>query len=175
MPEPGQEITDPVTDSRLRFLRTSASTGGKTVEMELTVEAGWSAGPMHVHPHQSERVRVVAGRFRAELDGRQLELSPGDEVEVPPETSHTIELKDAHGALDVAFTPALRTDDLFETMYSATSPRRPPDFVPSAIRAWVESRGFAAEIRYLWPRRLALAGALTGLAVLLVSGRRRLA
>jgi mannose-6-phosphate isomerase-like protein (cupin superfamily) len=168
MPVPGQELTDPATDARLRFLSTSASTGGSCVRMELTVEAGWSAGPLHVHPRQTERLRVTAGRFHGQVGRKGMELLPGDEIEVPPATSHTIELIDRCGSVEVEFTPALRTDELFETMFSARFPRRPPEFVPSAARAWVESRGFAAEIRYLWPRRLALAGAGSVLVLCLV-------
>jgi quercetin dioxygenase-like cupin family protein len=158
MPEPGQELTDPASGAHLLFHSTSSSTSGDCVAMELTVEAGWSAGPLHLHPCQTERLRVRGGRFRAQVGRQALELLPGDEIEVPPATAHTIELLDARGALDVTFRPALRTDELFETMFAARLPRRPPEFVPSALRAWVESRGFHAEIRYLWPRRVALAG-----------------
>src|SRR5215213_9229000 len=160
MPRTGQELTDPVTQAHLRFEETSASSEGRGVRMRLQAKAGWSAGPKHVHPLQTELLRVVDGTFRAHLGGRDLVLRPGDELPVPPETSHTVELIGAHGTLDVSFEPALRTDVLFETMFAPDSPSRPPAFVPSILRAWIESRGFGNEIRYLWPRRIALVGAV---------------
>src|SRR4051794_16074719 len=140
--------------------------------MRLRAQRGWSAGPTHVHPRQTERLRVVDGSFRAHVDGEEVVLTPDDELPVPPGKRHTVELIGAHGTLDVTFVPALRTDELFETMFAATSPSRPPSYVPSTIRAWVESRGFGDEIRYLWPRRIALAGALAT-ALAFAAGRRR--
>jgi mannose-6-phosphate isomerase-like protein (cupin superfamily) len=171
MPRPGQELTDPVTQAQLRFEETSDSSAGRGVRMRLRAQTGWSAGPSHVHPLQTEVLRVLEGSFRAHVGGRELDLRPGDELPVPPATSHTVELIGARGTLDVTFVPALRTDELFETMFAADSPSRPPSFVPSTLRAWVESRGFADEIRYLWPRRIALASALAALA--LAAGYRR--
>jgi hypothetical protein len=128
--------------------------------MQLRAQTGWSAGPRHVHPLQTELVRVLDGSFRAHMGRRELILGPDEELPVPPGTSHTIELIGARGALDVSFVPALRTDELFETMFAPDSPSRPPSFVPSTLRAWIESRGFGDEIRYLWPRRIALVGAV---------------
>lgn len=168
----GQELTDPVTGARLRFLATSASTGGAAVRMRLAAQSGWSAGPRHVHPRQTERLRVLAGSFEAHVGPRTRPLTAGDEVEVPPRTRHTISLLGYEGELE--FEPALRTGEMFETMYSSEFPRRPPEFVPSAVRAWVESGGFSDEIRFLWPRRLtaALVAALAAGAILGAWSRR---
>lgn len=151
MPFSRQELVDPVTGARLRFV----SVGADTVAMELTVDGDWSAGPPHVHPRQTERLRVLDGSFRALVDGRVELVGPGDEVAVPPATAHTIRLAGPSGRLAVEFSPALRTGEMFETMFGAEFPRRPPALVPSPLRAWVESLGFGDEIRYLWPRRVA--------------------
>lgn len=113
---------------------------------------------------------MSAGVFRARSGGTERVLREGDRIEVPPGTPHTIELLGETGVLEAEFRPPLRTGELFETMFAADWPRRPPGFVPGALRAWVESRGFASEIRYLWPRRVALA--TTGLGLLLLSLRR---
>jgi quercetin dioxygenase-like cupin family protein len=151
---PGQELTDPDTGASLRFLQTGRSTGGELVRVELVVGDGWSAGPLHVHPSQIERIRVVDGTFQLRCEEEERFLQGGDLVAVPVDTPHTIRLIGATGLLEVEFIPALRTEDLFETMFSS-GPRRPPGFVPGALRAWVESRGYYHEIRYLWPRRVA--------------------
>jgi mannose-6-phosphate isomerase-like protein (cupin superfamily) len=172
VPRPGQELTDPVTQARLGFEETSASSEGRRVRMQLRAQTGWSAGPRHVHPLQTELVRVLDGSFRAHMGRRELILGPDEELPVPPGTSHTIELIGARGALDVSFVPALRTDELFETMFAPDSPSRPPSFVPSTLRAWIESRGFGDEIRYLWPRRIALVGAVVVALALAARPRR---
>ena len=132
MPDLGQELTDPDTGARLRFRRTSKSSEGESTVVTLDVLEGWSAGPLHVHPLQSERMLVVDGVFNLRRANEERELRVGDRIDVAPGTVHTI--------------------------------RRPPGFVPAALRAWVESRGFGDEIRYLWPRRV---GGLFGVAAVL--------
>ena len=140
--------------------------------MQLRVREGWSAGPLHVHPRQSERMRILEGVFRVDNGGEERVLHAGDSVDVPPRTRHTIRLLGQSGALEAEFVPALRTDELFETMFGAGFPRRPPGFVPSSLRAWLESRGFSDEIRYLWPRRAAAAVAALAILRLLRRGSR---
>jgi mannose-6-phosphate isomerase-like protein (cupin superfamily) len=171
VPDLGQELRDPDTGARLRFLGTADSSAGEAIGVRLEVLEGWSAGPLHVHPRQSERMLVVEGVFQLRRGKEERILRAGDRVEVAAKTAHTIRLVTEAGTLDVEFAPALRTDMLFERMFSATWPR-PPGFVPAPLRAWVESRGFGDEIRYLWPRRL---GSLfVAIAVLsLLRGRRR--
>jgi hypothetical protein len=98
---------------------------------------------------------VVEGAFNLRQGNEERELRVGDRIEVGPRTAHTISVVGEAGTLEAEFAPSLRTDELFEVMFSATWPRRPPGFVPAAVRAWVESRGFGDEIRYVWPRRVA--------------------
>jgi quercetin dioxygenase-like cupin family protein len=172
MAAPGQELVDPDTRARLRFLATAGSTGGESVRMRLAVRSGWSAGPRHVHPRQTERLRILGGAFEARVGSTTQHLRAGDEVVVPRGTRHTIAVVGSEGELEVEFEPALRTDEMFETMYSAGFPRRPPRFVPGAVRAWVESGGFRDEIRFLWPRRAVLGAALAGGAILAAWSRR---
>lgn len=142
--------------------------------MELEVGEGWSAGPLHLHPAQSERMRVLAGVFQARSGEEERVLGAGDGIQVPPSTPHTIRLLGESGVLEAEFAPALRTEELFEVMFSAGLPRRPPGFVPVALRAWVESRGFSDEIRYLWPRRVVTVFAAAALLVLAADLVRRL-
>jgi mannose-6-phosphate isomerase-like protein (cupin superfamily) len=154
VPDVGQELTDPNTGARLRFVRTADSSAGASALVKLDVLEGWSAGPLHVHPLQTERIRVVDGTFHVRCDDEERFLQSGDLIAVPLDTRHTIRLVGASGILEAEFVPALRTDELFETMFS-NGPRRPPGYVPAVLRAWVESRGYCQEIRYLWPRRAA--------------------
>jgi mannose-6-phosphate isomerase-like protein (cupin superfamily) len=164
---PGQELVDRGMGARLRFVDTEGSTGGASVRMELSVSSGWSAGPLHVHPRQTERLRVIDGVFRGRLGDEVRALGAGEMLEVPPQTPHTVELASRQGAFELEYRPALRTAELFETMFGAR-PRRPPGFVPGAVRALAESRGFGDEIRYVWPRRVLLG---LGAAALVLVGR----
>jgi mannose-6-phosphate isomerase-like protein (cupin superfamily) len=154
VPDLGQKLTDRDTGARLRFVRTANSSGGESTVVSLHVLGGWSAGPLHVHPLQSERMLVVEGVFNLRRGNEERELRVGDRIEVGPRTAHTISVIGEAGTLEAEFAPSLRTDELFEVMFSANWPRRPPGFVPAALRAWIESRGFGDEIRYLWPRRI---------------------
>jgi len=168
--EPGDRLRDPATGARLVFRQTGASSGGATAAVEIETPPGWTAGPLHVHRAQTERIRVLEGRVRFRVGRSELERGPGAEVVVPPGQPHTVEGTGGVARLRAEFSPALRTDDLLETMFGAGPRPRPPAFVPVALRAWFESVGYGREIRYLWPRRLALA--LAALGVLAGATRR---
>lgn len=45
---------------------------------------------MHVHPHQEERIAVLAGAVRSRSGGSDRVLSPGDRVVSPPGEPHTV-------------------------------------------------------------------------------------
>lgn len=154
-PQPGDELTEPASGSRLRIVRTRAE---GAAEMEITAPAGWNAGPLHVHPSAVERLTVTEGRLAARVGRARRVVETGGVVVVPRATPHTVEAC-TPVRLIVEFDPPLRTDRMFYEMYGGGARRRPPRFLPSALRAWVESRGYRAEIRYLWPRRVALAAA----------------
>ncbi len=53
---------------------------------ELVVEATYaprgSPPPGHFHPEQDERLEILAGEMRAVVDGRELELAEGAELEI---------------------------------------------------------------------------------------------
>jgi hypothetical protein len=51
---------------------------------------GATPPPMHVHPHQEERITVVSGSVRSRSGSAHRVLSPGDTVVSPPGESHTV-------------------------------------------------------------------------------------
>lgn len=69
--------------------------------------AAGAVGARHRHPH-AQASYVESGRFRFEIDGREVELGPGDAVTVPPDTDHGC-LCLAAGRLIDCFAP--RRDD----------------------------------------------------------------
>jgi hypothetical protein len=59
---PGQTLENPVTGERFTFVHTAATTGGELLAFDLALRAGGAVPVPHVHPIQTERFEVVAGR-----------------------------------------------------------------------------------------------------------------
>ena len=85
---PGQTLENPVTGERFSFIETAATTGGELLSFELGLRPGGAVPIPHVHPTQSERFEVVAGRMRFRLGLRTVVAEPGDVVDVTPGTVH---------------------------------------------------------------------------------------
>src|SRR5438067_395998 len=118
--------------------------------MELEGGPGWSAGPLHVHPGQIERITVLDGQVRWRVGSETGLAAAGGEIRVPPDTRHTVaNAGDRNVRLQVHFEPRLRTAEMFAEMYGAGDAWRPSAWVPPGLRAFVESRGYGEEIRYL--------------------------
>ena len=86
--EPGQTLENPVTGERFTFLHTAASTGGELLAFELGLKPGGAVPIPHVHPIQTERFEVVAGRMRFRVGFRHVIAEAGDVVEVAPGVMH---------------------------------------------------------------------------------------
>ena len=65
---------------------------------DLVMRAGAPVIPLHVHPHQEERIAVLSGSVRCLSGEREQLLSVGDRVVTPPGEAHTIEPAGAEGA-----------------------------------------------------------------------------
>ncbi len=174
MPHPGQTLEDPDTHAVARFLATADSSDGEAVVFELEAPPGWNAGPLHEHPEQVERIEVLSGRLLARIADDAGLCTRGEDLTLAPGTPHTVENPGpAPARLRFEFSPALRTDRLFERMYGGEMGRRPLLQLPAALRAWVESRAFGEEIHYLWPRRALLAAFCAALAAVTLHAWRR--
>jgi quercetin dioxygenase-like cupin family protein len=118
MARTGDTLTNPVTGQSLRFLRTTADTGGALLEVESTWPAGSPEPPEHFHPRQAERFTVLAGTLRVRLDGSVRELRAGDTLRIPAGVRHSMWNPTAGPATARWETrPALDTERLFEALY----------------------------------------------------------
>jgi hypothetical protein len=72
---------------------------------DLAMRSGAPVVPLHVHPHQEERITVLSGTVRSRSGGRERLLSAGDVVVTPPGEAHTIE---PAGASDAEVRAELR-------------------------------------------------------------------
>src|SRR5215211_7956161 len=86
---PGQTLSNPVTGERFTFTHTAASTDGELLAFDFALRPGGSVPIPHVHPIQTERFAVHAGRMRFRVGLRKILAGPGDVVEVAPGVAHS--------------------------------------------------------------------------------------
>jgi Cupin domain len=60
------------------------------LKVDLWMRADAAPIPMHVHPHQEERITVVRGSVRSRTGKVDRVLQPGDMVVSPPGEAHTV-------------------------------------------------------------------------------------
>ena len=112
--EPGQTLENPVTGERFTFLHTAASTGGELLAFELGLKPGGAVPIPHVHPIQTERFEVVAGRMRFRVGFRHVIAEAGDVVEVAPGVMHGFaNAGDDDARVLVEVRPALAMEEMF--------------------------------------------------------------
>jgi mannose-6-phosphate isomerase-like protein (cupin superfamily) len=110
---PGNTLENPVTGERFTFTDTAATTAGALLGFELALRAGGAVPIPHVHPIQSERFEVVAGRMRFRVGTRTVLAGPGDVVEVAPGTIHGFANAGGEEArVRVEVRPALAMEDM---------------------------------------------------------------
>ena len=111
---PGQTVENPVTGERFTFTQTAASSGGEVLAFDFALKAGGAVPVAHVHPRQSERFEVVAGRMRFRLGLRVVTARAGDVIEVPPGLLHSFaNAGDSEARLKVEVRPALAMEEMF--------------------------------------------------------------
>ena len=114
MISPGQTLENPVTGERFTFTQTAASSGGEVLAFAFSLRPGGSVPIPHVHPIQTERFAVIAGRMTFRVGLRKLQAGPGDVVEVAPGVAHSFaNAGDDEARLHVEVRPALAMEDMF--------------------------------------------------------------
>ncbi|HVX34182.1 MAG TPA: cupin domain-containing protein [Solirubrobacterales bacterium] len=88
MIQPGQTLENPITGERFTFRDTAATTAGELLAFELGLRPGGAVPLPHVHPVQTERFEVLAGRMRFRLGLRRVLAEPGDVIVVEPGVLH---------------------------------------------------------------------------------------
>src|SRR5918997_3460512 len=111
---PGQTLENPVTGERFTFTDTAASTGGELLAFDFALKPGGAVPIPHVHPLQTERFEVLAGRMRFRVGLRTLIAEPGDVIEVEPGVAHGFaNAGDEEARLHVEVRPALAMENMF--------------------------------------------------------------
>src|SRR5215211_949462 len=110
---PGQTLENPVTGERFTFTHTAASTGGELLAFDFALRPRGAVPIPHVHPIQTERFEVVAGRMRFRVGLRTRIAGRGDVVEVAPGLVHSFaNAGDEEARLRVEVRPALAMEQM---------------------------------------------------------------
>jgi quercetin dioxygenase-like cupin family protein len=149
----GQEIANPRTGQRMRFLKTAAETGGALLSMQTTNPPAGKFEPLHVHPRQESRARVLSGSLHFVVEGEPRLIGPGQAVMIAAGTPHHFCNDGAEDTVAVQeFRPALRTAEFFETYFElARRGELDQDGRPSLLRFAVLGPAFSDEIRLVSP------------------------
>jgi mannose-6-phosphate isomerase-like protein (cupin superfamily) len=87
---PGETIEAPHMGMRVTCHENGAGSRGELLSFDLWMRGGATPPPMHVHPHQEERITVSSGSVRSRSGAVDRVLSPGDTVVSPPGEPHTV-------------------------------------------------------------------------------------
>ena len=125
--QPGQTLENPVTGERFTFTHTAASTGGELLAFDFALRPGGAVPIPHVHPVQTERFEVVAGRMRFRVGLRTRIATPGDVIEVAPGVMHSFaNAGDEEARLRVEVRPALAMEQMFAAVVALARGGLPP-------------------------------------------------
>jgi len=80
-------ITDPETGESIEF--DEAASDSERLVWEQWRPANHDPPPLHHHPTTEERFAVHEGTLVVRVDGEVVRLEPGEELTIPPGTSHT--------------------------------------------------------------------------------------
>ena len=145
---PGQILVNPDSGERFVFHTTAAESHGKLLEFDLVVEPHGRVPGGHVHPGQQESFEVREGVMRFRKGLRTVTAGPGDLVVVEPGTYHRFaNAGDEPAIVRVRVTPALRMEELFETVAAlAAEGRTLPSGMPRPLDLALFMREFEQEV-----------------------------
>ena len=104
---------------RITCSATTGSTGGELFRFEFWMRGGARAPPLHVHPRQEERIRVLSGSVRSISGGIERVLGTGETVVSPPGEPHTVgPAGDTAVEMLVEFRPALGFEAFVERTFA---------------------------------------------------------
>lgn len=109
----GDAIENPLTGERIRFLETTAGTGGELLKFEYVLPPRFSI-PEHVHMRQEERHEVLSGTLRGRVGGRKRDFGPGERVVGPAGVPHA--WQNPSGSEELRIVSELRPAQRFEAL-----------------------------------------------------------
>ena len=149
----GDVLHNPVTGELMRFVETSADTGGEYVLIEVVVEPGGVVAAAHVHPYQTERFEVLEGEVGFKTDGGEIVATAGEKVVVPAGAKHKFwNAGDTDAVFRCEIRPALQFEQLIETMFTlAADGKTNKKGMPNPLRLAVIANAHFDDVRLPFP------------------------
>jgi quercetin dioxygenase-like cupin family protein len=149
----GDVLHNPVTGELVQFLKTSADTNGEYVYIECVVAPNGTVAAAHIHPSQTERFEVVAGKVGFRKGKEEFIAEAGDVVVVEPGTPHKFwNAGDEDARFRCEVRPALQFEQLLETMYGlAADGKTNKKGMPNPLRLAVIARAHFEDVRLPFP------------------------
>ncbi len=145
-------LVNPLTGERLIITRTTEASHGRLLEIKAWLPAHWREPWRHLHPHQDERIEVLAGTLVAEIDGRVRHYRQGESLIVPPGMPHLLSTGPQSARLLLQLRPALRTEELLQLVHRLAGNGRGKSMGrPKVLAAAVLIREFDSEVRIVQP------------------------
>lgn len=153
MVKSGDEITNPRTGQRMRFLKTSRDTNGELLQIDCFNPPSGVKEPEHIHPYQESRFEVRSGMLSISIAGAQRQARAGEVVSIPAGVPHYFWNAGPQDAYYVQeFRPALRIELFFETLFAlARNGQLNEQGLPSLLQMAVLVPSFWSEIRVTRP------------------------
>ncbi|GAB3823759.1 cupin domain-containing protein [Hymenobacter jeollabukensis] len=151
----GQTIENPFTGQSLHFLTTARQTGGTALVLQSSWRGQGSEPAPHYHPAQEELFEVLQGQLTVRLDGELRHLRAGEQLRIRPGQVHSMWNEvDERATARWTTRPALRTEDLLETVFSlAQAGLVKADGAPGLLQAAVLLPAYDQEFRLARPPR----------------------
>ena len=112
----------------IRFLLESADTNGAVAMFEFTVPVGAKVPVPHSHQHYDETIYGVAGVVTFTVEGKPVEIGPGESCFIPRGAVHGFNNLKQTGVKGLAvITPALLGPDFFKEAAAIVNASGPPD------------------------------------------------
>ena len=112
----------------IEFLLEAADTNGSAAMFEFTIPAGAKVPLPHYHEHFDETIYGLSGIVTFTVDGKSMDLSPGETCFIPRGTVHGFDnLKQVDARALSIITPALLGPIFFKEVAEILNTGGPPD------------------------------------------------
>ena len=112
----------------IRFLLEAAETKGSVAMFEFTVPVGAKVPLPHSHRHYDETIYGVAGVITFTVEGKAVDIAPGESCFIPRGAVHGFNnFKQADAKALAVVTPALIGLDFFKETAAIVNAGGPPD------------------------------------------------
>ncbi len=129
----------------IRFLQEASDTNGSLAMFEFTVPVGGKVPLPHYHKHYDETVYGVEGVLTFTVEGKAMEIGPGQSCFVPRGAVHGFKNLGQTNVIALAIiTPGLLGPDFFREMAAVLNAGGPPDL--DKLKTVLSKHGLVASL-----------------------------